>query len=106
MVEPGAPGQVPKEKGKPKEQGVPRAKGVPPGKGIPPEQGVPRGSASMPVAGAHRVKGAPGQVDRGESGQLDKLAENPWAPTPDTVFIEEVDKLVPASRPPPAEPKK
>jgi hypothetical protein len=105
MVEPGAPGQVPKEKGKPKEQGVPRAKGIPPGKGIPPEKGVPRGSASLPVAGAHRVKGAPGQIDRGDAGQLDKLAENPWAPTPDTV-LEEVDKLVPPSRPPPPEPKK
>lgn len=105
MVEPGAPGQVPKEKGKPKEAGVPRTKGIPPGKGIPPEKGVPRGSASLPVAGAHRVKGAPGQVDKGEPGQLDKLAENPWAPTPDTV-LEEVDKLVPASRPSPEEPKK
>lgn len=99
MVEPGTPGQVPKDKGKPKEAGVPRAQGVLPGKGIPPDKGVPRGQASLPVAGAHRVKGAPGQVDRGEPGQLDKTAENPWAPTPDTVFTEDVDKLVPASRP-------
>lgn len=105
MVEPGAPGQIPKDKGKPKDQGVPRGQGVPPGKGIPPSQGVPRGTEAKPVAGAHRVKGAPGQIDRGQEGQLDKLAENPWAPTPDTVFTEEIDKLVPPSGPPPAEPK-
>lgn len=103
MVEPGAPGQIPPGKGKPKDQGVPKDKGILPGQGVPPDKGVPRGSASLPVAGAHRVKGAPGQVDRGQEGQLDKTAENPWAPTPDTVFTEEVDKLVPPSRPlPPA----
>lgn len=99
-MEPGAPGQVPKEKGVPKTQGVPRERALLPGQGKPPEQGVPKAAAVLPGTPGRKLPGAEGQRLPGTPGQLHKHAENPWAPTPDTVIVDEADMLVPPSRPP------
>jgi hypothetical protein len=102
MVEPGAPGQVPKSKGVPKDVGVPPEKGVPPRAGVPKAQGVPRDVAVLPGTPGKRLPGDPGQVPRGAEGQLDKAAPNPWAPKPDTV-VDDVDAILPPSSPDRAE---
>ncbi len=103
MVEPGAPGQVPKAQGVPPEQGVPRERAVPPDQGVPPQQGVPRGAGFLPGTPGRKLPGQEGQREPGSPGQLHKHAENPWAPTPDTVIVNEADLAVPPSRPPEAE---
>lgn len=103
MVEPGAPGQRPRAAGVPKDKGVPREAGVLPTEGVPREQGVPRTQGPLPGTPGRRLPGDPGQVLPGTPGQMHKQAENPWAPSQETVVPEE-DLVLPASRPPePAE---
>ncbi len=79
MVEPGAPGQIPKEKGKPKDAGVPRGQGKLPQQGIPAVHGRPKGEGRLPGSPGQLAKGAPGQVERGAPGTLLPDAPNPWA---------------------------
>lgn len=98
MVEPGAPGQIPKGKGKPKQQGVPKNQGVPKGKGVPKEQGTPPDQAVLPGTPGKKTPGEPGQTLPGTPGQLGKHDPNPWAPKEDTV-VHEADLVVPPSRP-------
>ena len=79
MVEPGAPGQIPKEKATRVSKGVPKGSGVPKSKGIPIGDGTPSDQGRRPGATGQISRGAPGQVDRGAPGQMDKDAENPWS---------------------------
>ncbi|MCB9680680.1 MAG: hypothetical protein H6733_04340 [Alphaproteobacteria bacterium] len=99
MKEPGAPGQIPKSKGVPRDQGKLPGQGTLPGQGVPRDEGVPRDAAILPGAAGQKLPGSPGQVVPGTPGQLHKHAENPWAPTDDTVVTDPSDALVPPSRP-------
>jgi hypothetical protein len=61
---------------------------------------VPKTQAVLPGTPGRKLKGAEGQRDPGTPGQMHKTAENPWAPSPDTVIVDEADVVVPPSRPP------
>jgi hypothetical protein len=91
MVEPGAPGQVPKEKGRPKGTGRLPGEGVPPERGRPASQGKPPTVGKLPGTPGQVPPGAPGQVPRGAPGTLLPDQENPWAPGPDTVPADQVE---------------
>lgn len=83
MIEPGAPGQVPKE------QGVPKQGGRLPGHGVPKGQGRPKGAGRLPGEPGQLSKGAPGQLDRDHPDSMLPDAPNPWAPAEDTVVVDE-----------------
>jgi hypothetical protein len=95
MVEPGAPGQRARSKGRP--NGTPRGAGKLPGEGKPPSLGVPPAAGTLPGTRGQLPVGAPGQVDPGAPGQLNPDAPNPW-------LTEDWDGVMPPSRPAEGEP--
>lgn len=78
-MEPGAPNQVPREKGRLPGEGVPKGQGKLPTQGVPREAGRPRDASRPPGTPGQTPKGAPGQLDKGAPGQMDVDAPNPWA---------------------------